>query len=510
MSVLKSGAILLLLTIPFVLYAAWQVQTLTRGDLLVSDAPSEKGLPAKEQLADRRTKTEKWVGDVRKASAVALQFRTPKGAIPDPECEAVAAAAARRSDDLTDLDKFLSGRKPEFVGSMAKRYKDWYDETESLRLAAIEVEDWFRRDPVIGSQSTAEAELTRFTQKLDAYTKGNPIFVDRGMVSGWRVRAAAHIVTALAKTVKAPYQRVLDLPLPLPSEGRNMDMKIALGALAEMKAQAERLEKLVAQARTEGVTLPDDAVKARASALETTREWAAADDLLGLFADPELFTEPTKATAWLPEVQKQYDRTQAEAGRQLIRKKVQQFCEAYVPRAARLDPQVIVFQLQDGKLERKVIPRSGVTIEYLGMKPKPLTDLFDQLNEFNFQTQYKNLDSIVWANGAQRTADTSRLRPTPKSVAAHTFSQPRGEVTTWSPTAVKQLKMKCEGLADALQMKEPQLEKLLDELVGAATEGAAGGPAWTEKNTRVWTRLKSLADAMEKHPTLFEPVKTGG
>jgi hypothetical protein len=499
MSGLKSGAILLLLVIPFGLYAAWQVQALTRGDLLVSDAPSEKGLPAKEQLAERRAKTEKWAGDVRKASAVALQFRVPgpEDATADAECKALSDAAARRSADLTDLGKFLAGvRNPAFAGDMKKRYKDWYDETESLRLAALEVEKWFDdRDPVIGSQSTAEAEMTRFAQKLDAYTKGNPIFMDRGLVAGWRVRAVARIVTALANTVKAPYQRVLDLPLPLPSEGRNMDMKLALGALAEMKAQAERLDRLAAQAKTDGVALPKDAETARATALQAAREWAASDELLGLFADPELFADPNKATAWLPKVQEQYGRTQVEAGRELIRKKVQQFCDAYVPKAARLDTEVII--------RDKPEPRAGVTIEYVAEKPKPLTDLPDQLNEFNFKTLHKNFDRIVWSNGSKFTGDKDALRPTAKSIAARDFSEARAGVTAWSLAAVNQLKMKCEGSGAALQLKERHT--LLDELVGTAPGGAAVGPAWTKENTKVWTRLTSLSAAMEKHPTLFEP-----
>ena len=61
--------------------------------------------------------------------------------------------------------------------------------------------------------------------------------------------------------------------------------------------------------------------------------------------------------------------------------------------------------------------------------------------------------------------------------------------------------MKCEGPGAALQQEERR--KLTDELVGAA----ADGPAWTQENSRIWTRLAALSAAMGKHPALFEGAK---
>src|SRR5437773_1355746 len=108
---LKSGAILLLLAVPFALYAAWQVRGVSRADLIVSDPPSDKGVPAKEQLAAARAKAEKWSADVRKAAAVTYQFRAPgpDDAAADDECNALARSAAARSAELTDLEQFLAG-----------------------------------------------------------------------------------------------------------------------------------------------------------------------------------------------------------------------------------------------------------------------------------------------------------------------------------------------------------------------------------------------------------------
>ena len=219
----------------------------------------------------RRAKAERFSADVRKASAVALQYRQPDAAdkTADPECEAVVKAAAKRTADLADLERFLAGvRDPAFDGGMKKLYRSWYDETEALCVAR----GWksrsgsTAREPVVSGQASADAELKRFEDKLDAY--------DGAVPSSWtagRSRAGASARPRASSrrsgtTVKAPYERVLELPLPLPPGGRNMDVKIALGALAELKVQVERLEKLVGQAKADGVVLSKDAEAARTAA----------------------------------------------------------------------------------------------------------------------------------------------------------------------------------------------------------------------------------------------------
>ena len=485
----RSASVLVLLAVPFGLYAAWQVRAAARGG---SPPPADK-LPTKDDVANRRARAEAWAAGVRKAAAVAVQFRAPDAAdrTGDAECDALAAAAARRAADLADLETVLAGgRSPAFAGGLKKRYQDWTAETDALRAAAAGVEQWLGdREPVIGSPEAAEADLKRFEQKLAAYTKADSIFADRGLVAGWRVRAAARVVSALADTVKAPYGRVLELPLPLPPAGRNMDVTLVLGGLAELRAQAARLEALAARAKADGLALPPAAEAAKAAALRAAREWAAADELLALFAEPDLFTDPGKAGPWLAKVGGQYDRTQSDAGRELIRKKVQQFCAAYLPPAARLDAEVVL----QGKRE----PRAGVSVEYdSDPKAKPLSDLPDELNEFNFPTRHKGFDRVVWANGSKFTGTPDALRPTPRSAAARAYSQARAGVTAWSAGATGELKRLCEDGVPALQREERR--KHLDELVGAG-----GGTAWTKANTKIWTRLTALADAAAEHPALF-------
>ena len=499
MSGLRSGAIVLLLAVPFGLYVAWQLNLYTRVDLVGSDAPTDKGLPTKEQLADRKTRTEKWANDVRKAGAVAYQFRAPTAddTPTDEDCSALSRAAGVRSADLTDLEKFLSRvANPAFTGKLKDRYKSWYEETESLRIAASAIEAWFDdRTPVIDGQVAADDVTKKFNSLLEAYTKNNSIFMDRGLVAGWRVRLTARIIDGLADAAKGPYKRVLDLPLPLPAEDKSADVRTAIGALREMKVQVERLDKAVNQAKLDNITLPEKAQTARTRAADTAKEWAAGDELLGLFADPELFTDPQKATSWLPRVNDQLNKTQTDAGRQLIRKKVQQFCEAYVPKVAHLDSDVLL----QGKKE----PRSGVTIEYdSDAKSQPLTDMPNTLNEFNFQKYHKNFDRIVWGtNGSHFTGIVDALKPTPKSVVARDFTQARADVTTWSQATAGQLKMKCEGEGGQVQQEERRL--LLDELVGAST-AKESGRTWTKENTKISTRLSALASAMAKYPMLFE------
>jgi hypothetical protein len=502
MSGLKSSAIVLLVAIPFGLYVAWQVQKVTTGDLLVSEAPSEKGVPGKEQLATTRAKAERWVGEVRKASAVVYQFRAPGAddTTADAECTALVRATGTRAADLSDLEKFLSRiANPQFTGKLKDRYKSWYDETEELRLAAASIEQWFDdRRPVIDSATAAGAITAQFNKLLEPYTSKNSIFMDRGLVAGWRVRVIARIVEGLSDAVRGPYKRVLELPLPLPVAEKNEDVRTATGALREMKAQVERLDRAAAQARTDGITIPEKAQSARTRALDAVKEWAAGDELLALFADPELLTDPNKAATWLPKVQEQLGYTQSAAGRAMIRKKVQEFCEAYVPKQARLDSEVLLQGIRE--------QRSGVEITYASdAGTKPLTDLPDGLNEFNYTKQFKNFDRVEW--GSKFTGTPGALKPTPKSLVARDFSLARTDVTTWSPAAVNRLKMKCE--AEAAGVKQEERRALLDELVGFTPSPNAKEPdrAWTKDNTKLLTRLAALSTAMAKHPALFDADK---
>ncbi len=497
MSGLKSGMIVLLLAVPFVVYGVFQVQAAAQSDLIADDPPSDKGLPTKEQLAAAKIKAEKWAGDVREVSAVALQFRAAVAVDPaaDKECTALAKLVAARSADLTDLEKFLSGvDRPVYVGGLKDRYTEWQANKAKLAKAEDAIDNWLKGalPGTMDSAAAANQAMKGFADLVADYKRDSK-FADAGKADAWQVEARVKVIRSLEEAAKKPYAAVLELPLPLPSAVKNKLVEQALGAPAAIREQARMLRDDLSRAEERKAVSPRVEKLAR-EILAVADEWAAKEELLGLFADPELFTDPNKAAEWLPKVQTQLNKTQTDAGRELIRKKVQQFCDAYIPRVTRLDEVVLI----QGKAE----PRNGVTIEYdSDAKVQPLTDRLERLNEFTFPTAFKNFDRIVWAGGNKFTGTKSALQPTPKSVAAREFTLARATVTTWSSATVNQLKMKCEGEGEAVKQQERRDQT--DELVGTAPD-EAGGTAWTKQNTKIWTRLSALSAAMAKYPALFE------
>ena len=175
MSGMKHRVTLLLLAAPFAAYAAWQIQGVARADLLVSDQPSDKGLPAREQLAATRAKTTRWAGDVRKAAAVTFQFRAPgvEDTTYDEECSALSKAAAKRAADLTDLEKFLSGMdSPTFTGTLGNKYLEWQVSKGTLTKAEKAIEDWFTTSrSVIDTPEAAAKALAAFGVLVAEYVK---------------------------------------------------------------------------------------------------------------------------------------------------------------------------------------------------------------------------------------------------------------------------------------------------------------------------------------------------
>lgn len=500
MSGLRSGAVLLLLAIPFGLYAAWQIQSATRADT-VGESP-DRGLPDEKRLLDAKAATEKWTRDVRRTAAVAFQYRRPgpEDKADDPDCAAVARAVASRADDLTDLEKFLSGvDRPTYAGALKERYAEWQAAKVKLAKAEDAVETWLRNPltGVDGSASAAQA-LKAFDSLLVEYRK-DAKFADSSRATAWQVEARVKVLAALEDAARGPYGEVLALPLPLPSPKDSKLVERAVGVPAAIREQAKLLREDLTRADEARQKLPERVAKDASAAVRRSDEWAAREQFLSLLADPELFTDPHKAGDWLSKVQAQFDMTQSEAGKELIRKKVQQFCEAYVPRAARLDSKVLI--------QGKEVNRAGVEIEY-ATEPKskayPLGDHPDGLNEFNFADFHRGFDRIVWSGGGKYSGTKSALQPTRASLAARDFTLARATVTSWTPAALMQLKKKCEGEVEAVQRERCEA---LDTLSGAGPlkDAAAKEPvsAWTRENSKVWTRVSGLAAAAAKHPDLF-------
>lgn len=496
MSRMRSGVILLLLAVPFALYGAWQVQSVAGTNLGPAEPPSEKGLPGKDQLAAARARAERWAGDVRRAAAVALQYRAPtaEDAIEDPAAKSVAAAAAARAADLTDLEKFLAGGTDAvFAGAVRARYRDWQESKKRLTRAEQAVNAWLSNPlPSAVDGAAAAATAVKGFEDLVTEYRGASEFADLGKADVWRVEARLKVVQALDAEARAPFAEAMKLPLPFkkgdPAVAR------AVGAPAAIREQVRLLRDDLGRAEDARREVPPRLAKAAAEALARDAEWAAKAELLGLFADPELFTDAEKAREWVPKVQTQFNKAQSE--RDEIKRKVRQFCDAYVPRAVRLDGEVLIFK---AGAEVKREARAAVTVVYdSDAKDQKLTDSADgdRLNEFNYLKLFRNPDEVRWENGSRfGSVKSTEIRPTDASVVARDYAAARKAVTTWSTDTVNRLKTACEGEDGALQQKR---RDLADALLG----GEPGGDK--KPAPKVWTRLSALAAAMEKHKGLFE------
>jgi hypothetical protein len=488
MSRLRSGAVILLLAVPFALYAAWQVWAVARAGAAAPAPPARP--PAADQLAAVKARADGWRQEAERAGAVVLQYRRTGAGdkVADPDLAAAAAAAADRAADLSDLEAFLADRqRPAYAGALADRYRAWDTERAALAAAAARLDDWLGDGfPAVGGAADADAVLKAFTVLLAAYADHPSAFKSKRRVAGWRVRVRAKLVSALAAAAADPYAKALDAPLPLDPDR----LKAARDPLGQVRAQLAELERAAAAARADGLT--EEADKQRAAAAVAAGEAAAREELLNLFAEPDLFTDPDKAAAWFPRVQAQFDRTQADADRGLIRRKVREFCAACLPAAARLDDAVLV----DGE----PVPRAAVTVEYAAADapkaPQPLSDRPGTLTEFNFAGYHKGFARLRWkADTARSSGRADALKPTPKSRVAADYTAARVAVAGWSAAEVGRLKKACEG--DGQPVEQQERRKLADELVGVA-DGSGPAPA------KLWTRLAAVAAAAEKHPRLFD------
>ena len=501
MSVLKSGFTVLFLAIPFLLYGVWQARGLADVRALVSDPPADKGIPSKEQIDFNRAKTDKWVSDSRTLESLAFQFRQPGpgDVVNDPDGKALVGLIADRSAELINLEKFLSDvDEPEYLNSkLKKNYVDWQSSKKDLARAAKNVEAWFLNSLTgIDGPDSANQAVTDFQKVLGNYTMDTR-FADPNKAAGWRVQCRIEVIKSLENAAKEPYIKVLNLPLPLPSENESADVRKALGAPRAILDQVRLLKIELSQDEEAHLTLPDRLLADAKEAVRRADEWSAKEELLSLFADPEPLHDPSKAGDWIARVESQYTKTQTDSQRSLIRKKVQQFCNAFIPLAARLDSVVLI--------KGNPVPRLGVRIVYdSDAKTKMLSDHPNELNEFNFETRFPNPDHIEWANGAQTSGTFTVLQPTERSRLARAFTQARAAVTIWSLAETTQLKKKCAGEVETVKVGEANVRRaLVDELIGIAPPDTPGRVRWTKENSRIWTRLTVLSEAMVKFPALF-------
>jgi hypothetical protein len=211
---------------------------------------------------------------------------------------------------------------------------------------------------------------------------------------------------------------------------------------------------------------------------------AASEALLGLFAKDDLFTDATGAATWLKQVAVHYGNTKDESVKTLIRAKVQEFCEAFIPASARLDDTVLI--------RGKAAPRKSVTVKFIedGVTRRvQLSDEVDGLNEFNLMTRRSGGTTFVVYAGAEEYPKD--VTPTELSKAAVLFNSERKKLSEritgpkWTAKSVEELKKKCEAQKDRV-----------DQLQLPGTGSVGSGP-------KIWTRLTGLAEGLKAAPDLI-------
>ena len=502
----KGAGLLLLLSVPFALFAAWQVNGVVRTDMIVSDAPPDRGA-TKEQLATARTKAAAWSAEVRKAAAVAWQYRAPgpDDATADEAVNGVERAAALRSAELNDLDLFLTGvERPSFAGKLKDSYDRWNGEANQTRKDEREVREWLTRSRVITSAADADKVIREADGLIDRYSERSK-FADRAKAAVWRVRARLLVAKALATLADAQYRTAVSVKLPL--KPGNNEANTAVDTLTGLKKQIDSLNEAVKQATEDKVPL-DGALRGEVDAQGAVADQSKASlELLKLFARPDLFTNAAGAAAWLKQVGDQYGNTKDERVKALIREKVQEFCEAFIPAAVRLDDTVLLRGI-DGF---RAVPREVVKVKYpIGAGQYKRVDLstdVDGLNEFNVAQRHPGDSTFITYAGSEDFPKD--LKPTDLSKAAVVFTGERKKVgvgTTgpkWTAKSVGRLKNTCEAqkeLVDKVdQLKAPKI------VVPAASKGPEASKPTADvpdDELKIGTRLKSLADGLKTAPAL--------
>jgi hypothetical protein len=483
MSGLKGGALLMLMGVPLLGLCALTVKDVMRTDIIASDPPADRG-PSKDQAAAAHAKSSAWLSDVRKAATVSGQYRAagPDDATADPAATGMVKASAARAADLNDLDLFLSEvERPSFSGRLKDQYQKWVDERKELKRDEQAVLDWLLRPPAVASSADAVKAVEAAKVLIDQYSMRSK-FSDPSKAGAWRVRARLAVIDALAVLADSQYRAAVAVKLPL-KEGNN-EVKKAVETLRGLKGMLQSLN-LEAKAAEEEKPL-DATLRAAVDAKgPVADECTAREELLALFARDDLFTNASGAAAWLKQVGEQYRKTKDEKVRRLIREKVQEFCDAFIPEATRLDDKVV--------LKGKAVERKNVIIKFnpVGGKQtrEPLSGDLDGVNEFNLADKRPGANTfVVHMSDEEYPRD---LKPTELSKAAVRFNAARKQLadsTTaprWTAKSVEELKKKCDAQKD-----------LVDQLQTLGSKSVGGEP-------KIWTRLTGLADGMAADPDLF-------
>jgi hypothetical protein len=484
---IKSGGLLLILAVPMGLYIAWQINGVVRTDLVLSDAPPDRG-GTKEQLAALHTKTTAWAGEVQKAGAVTEQYRAagPEDACTDADATALVKASAARAADLNDLDAFLSDlARPNFTGKLKTQYLQWMEERKELNRDAGAITTWLGKPPPITSAADANKVTDEILGLVSAYATRSK-FSDKAKAAVWRVRARLIIVKALAALANKQYREAVQVKLPL--ETGNNAVKTAMATLLVLKAQLTALGADLRNADEEKAALDSTTRVEAESRGSHADECSAREELLTLFAKDDLFTNSTGAAVWLKQVTARYRRTKDEHTRALIRDKVQEFCDAFIPPVVRL-PDTVLIKGAEAPREAVVVKFEVTVNGKVETKRVPLGGL-DGINEFNLESKPPGPNTFVVYDMAEQFP--RELKPTELSKAAVMFNAERKKIADgptvpkWTVNSVEQLKKKCEDQKDLVDLLQ-----------------TPDGPS-AVKAPKIWTRLTGLATGMVGCADLFE------
>ncbi|MDY3559519.1 hypothetical protein R5W23_000512 [Gemmata sp. JC673] len=484
MNAVKSGALLLALAAPFALYAAWQVHSATRLDALgVAPPPSPE--PPRNQTAAAAARATTAAAEARKAIGVTWRYRAPDSAdrSADPDADATMKAAGARAADLTDLDTFLSGiEKPAFVGKLKDKYATWAVDQAAARRGEGAVQAWLVKPPPVESAADADRAVAEATKLIDDYTNGSR-FANKSQATVWRLEARLKVVDRLAVLADRESASAIKAKLPL-----DRDTNVGTAARDALHAFNKHLIELgneLRRADGDKVAVPPEFRKGIEGRGAGADEYTAREELLALFAQEGLFDNPTGAEQWLNKVHEQYARTKSATTHKLIRDKVQEFADTFIPPVARLDNKVLVNGAET--------PRKEVVIKYeVGngeYKQAPLSDEVSGLTELNFTKRHPGDNTRVRTQGAEEVPGA--LKPTPVSQAAVGYNAARERVSQraaprWTAESVAALKKACE----------PQME-LVDQLRTPEQKGA-------DKVPRIATRVLGLSAGVAAHQELFE------
>ncbi|MCS6865097.1 MAG: hypothetical protein RMJ56_12015 [Gemmataceae bacterium] len=481
---LPPSLVLLLLALPLVTYAVVQVSIVVRSEVLTPEPPTEQG-PSAEALAAAHRRATAWSNEVRKAAIVAQQYRAPDAseASAEPPVRAVIQAAAARSANLNDLDVFLAEvERPQFSGVLKKQYEQWLNERQETKRDAEAVVAWLSQPPPIRSLNDAHKALAEVNTLIRTYTSRSK-FSDTAKATLWRLRARWLVIERLLDLANSHYRTALQTPLPL-EPGTNA-LNTAVETLRALKTQLEIFSADLRQAEADYPRL-DPTLRANLEARgNIADECIAHEELLKLLGQDDLFTNATGADAWLAQVAARYRRTKDDALRAIIREKVQEFCEAYIPPQAQLDREVI--------LNGRPVPRKNVVIKFIEqpsgkVQRQPLSADDEGLNEWTAPKRYSPESTFVEYMGSEHYLQ--ELRATRLSQVAVMYNAARKQLTEsterprWTQKSAERLKKACEIDKD-----------LVDQL---ESRGSSSGRA-----AKIWTRLNILIAGMTNNPDLF-------